>query len=170
MCRCNACHCHDYPEGHEGVIEFYEETADDSRVTNRPVMMMITHPPDGKSDDGSVKDNEAVAFKTVDESVNDAASEMDAGHGARRSGHNLRPRRRRSYSQLHLNYQEMSVAHLEELNKGVNCIVEENKGVNSIEEKTKGVSELRSTEVDQWKLTSFGHSPNVHDARYQDFW
>jgi len=60
--------------------------------------------------------------ESVGDDEEDDAAQMDAAYGERTSAHNLRPRRRRSYSHLHVTFMEE--------NKGVENKGVENKGVN----------------------------------------
>jgi hypothetical protein len=79
-----------------------------------------------ESDDDSNGD-EAVLVETVNEADEEDPDDdlevvMDAAYGERRSGHNLRPRRKVSYSHLHINFGN------EESNKGVDCQDRQNQG------------------------------------------
>jgi Reverse transcriptase (RNA-dependent DNA polymerase) len=96
---------------------------------------------DNSDEDPVAVDEDPVAVDegpVDDDAEDDIATEMDVAYGERRSDHNLRLRRKVSYSHLHINFEELNLGHLEELNQGVECNEEQIKGVNGQEDKPLG--------------------------------
>ena len=116
-------------DGNQGVNNADSEESDDN-LDEDPVMDLNEDP---------VVDNlaeEPVVVETVDEDdEDDADTQMDAAYGEWRSDHNRRPRRKVSYSHLHVNFEELNLGHLEELNQGVECHEEQIKGLDEQEDK-----------------------------------
>jgi hypothetical protein len=130
----------DAPDGHEGVVNDvvemfeHEHIGADEGVIDAPVENegVIGNPDENEidQDDEHLSDNDSDDGDNEDgrpaEEIGDL---MDAAYGERTSSHNLRPRRQRSYSHLHVNFEEFNRSHLEVLNKGVDCSDERKKGV-----------------------------------------
>jgi hypothetical protein len=116
-------------DGHQGVKNADSEESDDNSEES-----------DDDSDEVPVAVEENSVDNTVvvkivndeeeDDAEDDIDTEMDVAYGERRSDHKLRPRRKVSYSHLHVNFEELNLGHLEELNQGVECNEEQIKGVN----------------------------------------
>ena len=124
----------DTPGEHKGVNESNKDSSKESSGNDEE-----SHESHDESGDNETATSETAATslennKTVSHGNEGIEAQMDSAYGKRTSGHNLCPCQPRSYKHLHVNFQEATVGHLEELNKGVDSKNDHIKGVTHIDD------------------------------------